>query len=389
MARTLKALFLITDAGGGHRASAQALQAALAAQQAPMEASIVNMYHGPWKQAEPTGALTGFYAEDFYNVVLKRSWLALAPSMRRGARLAAKMPNRRALRDGTTWLKEEKPDLVVSLMPFVNDLHAKICEAAQVPFCLVMTDLVDTRPFMWYSPRACRQAAWVSAPCEAAAEQAREAGAARVLESGYLLHPKYLDPALRALDRREARQRLGLDPERLTVLVTMGGFGGKTMASLIEGLDEVGRGWQIVAICGRNEALQASLAARPSGRNRIVPVGFTSELQVYLRAADLAVGKPGPASVLEAVAALTPLVMDAGRVMPQEEPNADLIALHGMGLKVAHRRDLPAAVAALAASPAARACQSAAQACYPLKDAGRILVEGLLQAAGAGGMAKD
>ncbi len=374
----LKALFLITDAGGGHRGSAQALQAALKAHGAPIDARIVNMYQEPWKKAEPLGALTGVYGEDLYNIVLKHSWLALAGTMRRAARVAAQAPNPRAIRDGVAWLRAEQPDLVVSLMPFVNDLHAEICGQAGVPFSVVMTDLVDTRPFMWYTPKASAEAAWVSAPCEAAAAQAREAGARRVLECGYLLHPKYLDPALPALDRREARRRLGLDPERLTVLLTMGGFGGEAMLRLIQGLDQVGRDWQIVAICGRNEALKARLEAQSLSRHKLVAVGFTQELQSYLRAADLMVGKPGPASVLEAVAARTPLVMDAAAAMPQEEPNADLIALHGMGVKVARRPDLPQAVAALAASPAARACQEAAQAAYPLPDAGKALSEALL-----------
>lgn len=377
----LKALFLITDAGGGHRASALALQAALKAQSAPMEARIVNMYLEPWKKAEPLGALTGVYGEDLYNFVLKHSWLALAGPMRQGARLAAHLPNPRAIQDGVAFLKSEKPDVVVSLMPFVNDLHAEICRQAGVPFCLVMTDLVDTRPFMWYTPQACAQAAWVSAPCEAAAVQAREAGATRVLESGYLLHPKYLDPSLRALGRRQARMQLGLDPERTTLLLTMGGFGGEAMAELVEALDAFGQDWQVVAICGRNEALQTRLTARPKGRHKVVAVGFTQDLHLYLRAADICVGKPGPASVLEAVAACTPIVMDAAAAMPQEEPNADLIALHGMGLKVAHRRDLAAAAASLAFSPAAQACMAAAQRAYPLPDAGKALVQGLLRAA--------
>jgi 1,2-diacylglycerol 3-beta-galactosyltransferase len=202
-----------------------------------------------------------------------------------------------------------------------------------------------------------------------------------VLESGYLLHPKYLDAANRGLDRNAARLMLGLDPDALTVLVTMGGFGGEAMAQLLEGLDQVGRGWQVVAICGRNEDLKARLEARGMERHKLVAVGFTLQLEAYLRAADLTVGKPGPASVLEAVAMRSPLVMDAAAAMPQEEPNADLIALHGMGLKVAHRHELPRAVAALAEAPAARACMAAAQAAYALPDAGKALIDGVLAAA--------
>jgi 1,2-diacylglycerol 3-beta-galactosyltransferase len=335
------------------------------------------MYQGPWAQAEPLGALTGFYAEDLYNLVLRRSLTGLAGAMRLGARLASHVPNPAAVRDGLRWLSDEKPDLCVSLMPFVNDLHAQICEKAGVPFALTMTDLVDRAPYMWYTPRAARQAVWVSAPCDTAAAQAKDAGASRVIESGLLLHPKYHDPALRRLSRQEARKKLGLDPERLTVLVSMGGFGSAAMGELITGLDGVGRDWQIVAICGRNDDLRTALAALTLRRHYLVPVGFTHELELYLRAADIMVGKPGPASIFEAVAAGTPLILDAAHTMPQERPNAELVALHGMGLRVERRRELPQAVAAMASSASALECMQAAQLAYPLANAGALLADTL------------
>jgi UDP-N-acetylglucosamine:LPS N-acetylglucosamine transferase len=375
--KTKKVIFMITDAGGGHRASAVALQAACAVHAPQLQTSIVNMYRGPWAKAEPLGALTGFYAEDLYNLVLKRSLLGLAGAMRFGALLASHLPNATALRDGLRWLDQEKPDLCVSLMPFVNDLHAQICGQAGVPFALAMTDLVDRAPYMWYTPRAAREAVWVNAPCGTAAAQAQAAGATRVIPSGLLLHPKYHDPALRQLSRQDARLRLGLDPERLTVLVSMGGFGSKAMGELISGLDMVGRDWQIVAICGRNEGLRSVLAGLKLKRHHLVPVGFTQELELYLRAADLMVGKPGPASIFEAIAAGTPMVLDAAMAMPQELPNAELAALHGMAQKVEHRRDLPTQVAALAASASALDCMQAAQRAYPLANAGALLAEAL------------
>ena len=375
MPKPKKIIFMITDAGGGHRASAVALQAACAARAPHLDISIVNMYQGPWAKAEPLGALTGFYAEDLYNFVLKHSLLGFAGVMRYSARLASHVPNHTAMRDGLQWLKDEKPDLCVSLMPFVNDLHAKICEAAGVPFALTMTDLVDRAPYMWYTPKAARQAVWVSAPCDTAAAQARDAGAQNVINSGLLLHPKYHDPSLRQMSRATARVRLGLNPSKLTVLVSMGGFGSSSMQDLIKGLDTVGQDWQIVAICGKNETLREELANLKLQRHCVVAVGFTKELELYLRPADLMVGKPGPASIFEAVAAGTPLVLDSAKAMPQERPNAALVALHGMGIAVPQRRDLPAAVAALAESASARDCIQAAQMAYPLPNAGAVLAD--------------
>jgi hypothetical protein len=71
------------------------------------------------------------------------------------------------------------------------------------------------------------------------------------------------------------------------------------------------------------------------------------------------------------------VVLDAGKVMPQEKPNAHLVALHGIGLEAASRRQVPGLVAELAESASARASLEAAQAAYPLPNAGKILAEAL------------
>jgi hypothetical protein len=341
---------------------------------------VVNVYREVWQKAEPLGRFTGVYGEDIYNFTLKHSLLGLASHLRTAARWAANAPNPRAFHDGVAFLKAEAPALCVSLMPFVNDIHARICAEAGVPLALVMTDLLDIKPYMWYTPRVCRDAVWVAAPCAEAAAEAREAGAARVLECGLLLHPKYCDPGLRALDRKAARRSLSLEEDRTTVLLSMGGFGGSSMESLLKGMEGQGQGQglQIVAICGRNEAQYRRLRSRPKGRHSVVPVGYTQDLHRYLRAADLMAGKPGPASIFEAVAAATPLVLDADAAMPQEVPNAALAVSKGWALSVTRRRDLPAAVAKLAADPAARAAMEAAQRAFALPDASELLVQALL-----------
>ena len=375
-----KVLLLITDAGGGHRASANSLKAACEARNAPLDVRVVNVYREVWQDAEPLGRFTGVYGEDIYNFVLKHSLLRLASYLRVVARWAANGANRRAIKDGIAFLKAERPALCVSLMPFVNDTHVRICSEAGVPLALIMTDLVDQKPYMWYTPRACKETLWVAAPCADAAAQAREVGAVRVLECGLLLHPKYYDPGLRKLDRRTARRELGLEEDRFTVLLSMGGFGGSSLEDLVQGLEAHGEGWQVVVICGRNEGLVKRIQGRPKGRHKVVPVGFTQDFHRYLRAADLMAGKPGPASLFEAVAAMTPLILDAAAAMPQEAPNAELASRHGLAISVKSRRELPAAIAKLAGDPSARAAMEEAQADYPLPDASKLLAQAVIDA---------
>jgi hypothetical protein len=382
-----KILLFITDAGGGHRASALSLKAACETASLPYEVEVVNVYRSMWRKAEPLGRLTGVYGEDVYNFTLKHSLLAPASALRAVARWAANTPNRRAYQDGLAYVRAERPALCVSLMPFVNDTLARICREAEVPFTLIMTDLVDLTPFMWYTPLACAEAAWVAAPCGEAAEQARSVGASKILSSGLLLHPKYFAPSYLGSSRAEIRQRLGLDADAFTVLLSMGGFGGSALEDLVEGLESRGDRWQIVVACGRNAALRERLLRRKPGRHKVVPLGFTQDLHLYLRAADLMAGKPGPASLFEAVAARTPLVLDAAAVMPQERPNADLAARNGLALAVRRRSELPDALAALAADPQRRRAMVAAQEAYALPDAGAVLAQAVAETAHQGGRA--
>ncbi len=383
-----KVLLLITDAGGGHRASAQALKAACDAGPEPLDTRVVNVYREVWAKAEPLGRCTGIYGEDVYNFVLKHSLLALAGPLRRAARLIARTPNPRAVADGVAYLRRERPALCVSLMPFVNDLHARICAEAGVPLALVMTDVVDTRPFMWVTPRVCREAVWVAAPCALAASQAREAGCRRVLESGLLLHPKYHDPGLRALSRAQARAALGLEEGPTTVLLSMGGFGGSSLEGLVEALEGFPGDLRLVVACGRNEALRSRLLARAKGRHAVLPLGFTQELHRYLRAADLLAGKPGPASVFEAAAAATPMVLDTDGAMPQEVPNARLAVERGWAVAVGRRRDLARTVAELAADAPRRARMEAALGAFAAPATPEILRRAVLAAASPAGLSR-
>ena len=61
------------NAGGGHRAAAQALEQVISSQQRPWTVRLVNLMD----VLDPSGAfhrLTGLAPEDLYNLRLKRGW---------------------------------------------------------------------------------------------------------------------------------------------------------------------------------------------------------------------------------------------------------------------------------------------------------------------------
>jgi len=146
-----------------------------------------------------------------------------------------------------------------------------------------------------------------------------------------------IDPVFSQMkDKHAARERLGLDPGRTTLLLSAGGFGVGPIEHLITSISEARQPLQIVAICGRNAEARSrveALAARESSSaHRIHVVGFTTEMDEYMSAADLLIGKPGGLTTSEALA--KGLVMVIVNPIPgQEERNSDHLLEQGVALR--------------------------------------------------------
>ncbi len=344
--KTKKIILFITDAGGGHRASAASLKAAAEALKLPWDVRIVNIYREVWNHSEPLKKAFGFYAEDTYNFVLKNNLQIWTGLMRKAARFSASLPQRAARKALADFLALEKPHLCVSLIPFVNDVLADCHQEAGVPLGLVCTDLMDVKPFMWYTPRLCAGARFVSAPSPGAAEQAAGAGAGkRIVKSGLLIHRKYFSRENRMLGPAMARLRFELDEELYTVAILMGGYGSKLIEEFVMRLERSRSRLQVVACYGKNEALGLRLEKmRPKLKNKLVPLGFSGQLPALMRASDLLVSKPGPAALMEGLAMNVPMVLDDVDTLPQERPNVAWAVEQGVAIGLKRRKDILAVV---------------------------------------------
>ena len=85
---------------------------------------------------------------------------------------------------------------------------------------------------------------------------------------------------------------------------------------MVKGLLALERPWQIVAIAGKSEKLKKRLEriSRGAGKlaggsERLVTVGFTPEMDQYMAAADLLVGKAGGLTTSEALARELPMAI--------------------------------------------------------------------------------
>jgi processive 1,2-diacylglycerol beta-glucosyltransferase len=138
-------------------------------------------------------------------------------------------------------------------------------------------------------------------------------------------------------DKAQMRKKHGLEEDLPAILISAGGFGVGPMEMLIESLRKLKNKAQVIAICGRNEELKKRLEAtcRQLPENcpvRIFPVGYTTEMDEYMSAADLLLGKPGGLTTSEALAKGLPLVI-VNPIQGQEERNSDHLLEEGVAIR--------------------------------------------------------
>jgi UDP-N-acetylglucosamine:LPS N-acetylglucosamine transferase len=125
-----------------------------------------------------------------------------------------------------------------------------------------------------------------------------------VVATGVPLMPAFAAP----LSKEEARFELRMPIDASVVLVLGGGLGLSVDAAASALLKHPGEA-QVIAMPGKNAAARAALNALAARfPKRLHVCEWTERMDVYLRAADLVVGKPGGISVAEALACGRPLI---------------------------------------------------------------------------------
>jgi processive 1,2-diacylglycerol beta-glucosyltransferase len=164
----------------------------------------------------------------------------------------------------------------------------------------------------------------------------------KVRVTGIPIDPVFANP----IERAEARKHIDLDPNAPTILIAAGGYGVGPVEQLTESLLALQRPWQVVAIAGKSEKIRqrleklANAAGKlASGKPRLRAVGFTSEMDRYMAAADLLVGKAGGLTSSEAMARGLPMAL-IEPIPGQEERNADHLLEAGAAMRC---NNLPAA----------------------------------------------
>ena len=331
------------DAGGGHRAAANALHQVIELEKRPWEVRLVNL-QDLLDPLDIFRRLTKVRLQDLYNLMLRNGWTLGSSYLLGMIHGVIRLYHRPVVRMLEKFWGEQRPDMVVSLIPNFNRALGESLRRALpgVPLVTILTDFADYPPHFWIE----RQTQYFICGTARAAQQARSLGhdEAHIFQtSGMILAPRFYEA--REMDRAAERRKLGLDPDLPTALVLFGGHGSRVMLEIARRLDGSGLKLQLILICGRNQDLARDLRRLPH-RIPMFVEEFTKEIPYYMSLADLFIGKPGPGSISEALALRLPVLVERNAwTLPQERYNADWIVENQMGLVLRNFRYIVQAVA--------------------------------------------
>jgi processive 1,2-diacylglycerol beta-glucosyltransferase len=324
-----KVLILSAAAGAGHIRAAQAIERAFAEMKAAEEVRHIDTLEYTNK------IFRNLYSKAYIEMVNKApdvlGWLYDQfdkPGKNERVRLAFDKLNTRPF---VKLLQQYGPDIIVCthFLPaeIISWLKAEGRLAGQQ--AIVVTDL-DVHA-MWL----CRHYEHYFVALEETLVHLEKLGIPtdKITVSGIPIDPVFAQ----AKDQRAMREKHGLEQNRTTVVVSAGGFGVGPIKGLITSLLALRHPAQLVVICGRNKELKKNMDHLAAGLSTGHPVvmkvvGYTDEMDEYMAASDLVVGKPGGLTTAEALAKGLVFII-VNPIPGQEERNSDHLLEEGVAIR--------------------------------------------------------
>lgn len=334
-----KVLILMSDTGGGHRASAQAIDRSLKEQfPGKIDVDIIDIW-------------TTYAKWPFNRFVPTYRYVAQRPMMWRGFYAYGQFPPTKFFTETWSWMSSywsfkkaivsRDPDLVVSVHPLCQLMPIWVVEQmnkersknkSPIPFVTVVTDLGGAHG-TWFD----RRADAVFVPSDAVSRIARRCRIqkSKIIQRGLPIRPAFWSKAQGK--KASIRKSLGLWEDYKTILLMGGGDGvgglGKIATEIANKCSKNQQvKTQMVVICGNNEKLKHELRAQAHPENmKVVVRGFVNNIHEYMGASDCIVTKAGPGTIAEAMTRGLPIVLSS--FLPgQEAGNVPYVVQGGFGL---------------------------------------------------------
>lgn len=233
------------------------------------------------------------------------------------------------------------PDLIISLIPFVNYPASEAARKRMIPFLLVTTDN-DLRHWVLGLEKLKHSSFKVTIGSDLTTSRQlllrKNIPESAIETIGLPLRPEFIT----CKDAKKIREEFAVDENKPVVLIMMGGAGGYKAYSYAKKIGQLELSAHLIVVMGSNVKMKKELekvALHPS--NSMTVLGFTDRISDLMAISHVVVTKPGPGTISEAIAMKLPILIDnTDKLLFWERINVDLVLKYGIGQRITHARQI-------------------------------------------------
>lgn len=128
----------------------------------------------------------------------------------------------------------------------------------------------------------------------------------------------------------DVRKKLGLDPDKKTVLIMSGSMGFGNIKEIVSKIDNIQADFQAIVVCGNNKQAQAQINKMRKSKKFLV-YGYVNNVEELMAASDCIITKPGGLTSSEALAMQLPMIL-VNPIPGQEERNLEFLLNNGAAM---------------------------------------------------------
>lgn len=282
-----------------------------------------------------------YTSEKFYNYCLQKKWTWFINKLYNSANFYLHRNPKIVLRLITQCLQEQKPDLVVSVIPLLNDIIKNSCRTLNIPFLLIPTDL-DTTSFV-----ACIKSPpydkfmvslafddpdiWALAHNPTIPEK-------KYYIAGFPIKSSFFAPKNNTAIKKE----FGVPEDKFVILVLMGAAGSDALYYYLLTLVQLQFPVHLILCLGRNEQLRKHIeSVRCPSHITLSIVSYTHKIADLMAISNLCITKAGTVSVCESIYMNLPMILDnTSTPLLWEKFNIDFVQKQHFGNVITHYKQL-------------------------------------------------
>lgn len=283
--------------------------------------------------------------EETYNYLLRKDATKLINILFNfGARSIAKNTNKIEARL-KTYFNEEKPALIISVIPAFNKVLSESAQALGIPFLMIPPDF-DTNVYFTQGKASEHMACTLTYNHDLILKKAAAAGIQehQIKGFGFPLRDEFFAPKNVKALRKEFKI-----PDKKVVMIMMGATGSKKILDFVREVAKHPKPIHILACIGSNEEIRSSLNEESLPKHITMSViGKTNRIADVMAISDVLITKSGPTSLCEAIETKLPVIIDAtSQALDWEKMHREFVNIYEIGKVITDFKELKKALTTL------------------------------------------